>query len=164
MKNVLVRIYVYAEGYYSGAVYEENVDITLTDYIKLFGLEGVSPDKLEKLIIDTWEGQTVGVGELDGKHSDVEAEIGVDFWTIDEIRHGHYDNPQNTGEYLINCIAEKCGVTGYKEQQNFKNNITKNTMKLVDELTEFVSVSYMVPKNKVEEINKYIEEVCKTEV
>ena len=81
----IVKLNVYAEAYYSGATYEEDVVISKSLYEKI------------KTELDEYDSENnenargVYVGELDGKHSEVEGDLSVEVYSEEEIADCSWD-------------------------------------------------------------------------
>ena len=81
----IVKLNVYAEAYYSGATYEEDVVISKNLYEKI------------KTELDEYDSENnenargVYVGELDGKHSEVEGDLSVKVYSEDEVADCSWD-------------------------------------------------------------------------
>ena len=86
----LIKIGVYAEGYYSGQTYSEEYFIKEESYNRL---------KKEIDNIDIY------IGELDGKHSEIEADIEIESYTEEELLRKNIETTQD-GDYLL-CNLEK---------------------------------------------------------
>lgn len=97
----IVNLCCYAEGYYSGAKYEENVVISEDFYEKI------------KNLIETEE--CVSLGELDGKHSNVEGNIDVQFFNEKEIDNAGFDKDNSDGSCLYEYLKETIGDSLSKE-------------------------------------------------
>ena len=81
----IVKLSVYAEAYYSGAVYEEDVVISKSLYDKI------------KTELDEYNSQSnenargIYVGELDGKHSEVEGDLYIEVYSENKVVNGDWN-------------------------------------------------------------------------
>lgn len=180
----LIYLNLNAEAYYSGAEYSETVFITPQDYLKYFtknvGVEieltdenkvyadnsveftDESVKKAYTLAKQTWHGKSVSVGELDGKHSEVDGDVYVDFFDEESIKN-QYNKPANDGNYLFMELLYTNGFDDFKEQEKIIKEIEDNVAKLVEEIGIFVDVRYRIPKDKVEELNSYVKHMLERE-
>lgn len=156
---VLIEINTYGEGHYSGSVYNEVMFITTEDFLKYFGngAEKLTPGVIQAVA----ESGEVYLGELDGKYSEVYGDIECVTWTIEEIKN-HYEEPLNDGtklrDYLIYNYA---GQYTYEEQKNILKEIEDNVAKVLESINPLVEVTVKVPKEKIEELEKFAESLCK---
>lgn len=112
----LVKIGAYAEGYYSGQSYEEDIFITKESYEKF------------KEDIDSIE---IYIYELDGKHSEVEADLEIEELTEEDLLTLDLDK-MNDGEDLY-----------YKLKRIFENNnlsLNEEMGKIDDYLSKLDSI------------------------
>ena len=175
MSKGLIYFNLHAEAYYSGAEYDETFFVTPDDYMKYFGknrgviIEGevqendnikftdASVEEAYKLAKSTWHNKEVSVGELDGKHSDVYGDVYVDFFDDENIRD-QYAKHCNDGNNLMLEMLYTNGINDYDEQQACIKEINENVEKLVKEVGYCVEARYRVPYDKVEELNKLVED------
>lgn len=160
-KNKLIELNLYAVGAYSGAEYSEVVFITPQDYIKYFGSgQDTDAETFEEYVKQMWEGKKISVGELDGKHSEVFGDVEVDFWDADRIAE-YWEQPFNDEDMLANNIAYQ--VLGnnaqYMEVINFKDEIEQHVKEVVESIGTKVTVSCRVPKDKVKELEAFVEKL-----
>lgn len=136
----LVNVSLYAEGYYSGETYEENIWIKKSSYEKL------KDDFPEK----------IGCGELDGKYSNVSGDVEVeDEWETDDD-YARAVMPQNDGnilKYKLADLYEENGLDWVTEQKEIKEYF--------DGLDKWVVVSVKIPSSKKDELLKYVDKICK---
>lgn len=173
----LIYLNLSAEAYYSGATYDETIFITPQDYLKYFckyvGTEvevteenkvyaddaveftDETVKKAYQLAKQTWHKKEICVGELDGKHSEVDGEVYVDFFDEESIR-SQYNKPSNDGEFLIEDMLYSNDISDYTERKRVIAEIESNVAKLVEEIGVYVDVKYRVPKEKVEELNRFV--------
>lgn len=141
---VAIYFELQACGYYSGAEYQEDIVILVEDYEK-----AVEAGEIDGSIDNNYE---TSVGELDGKHSDVTGTVYVSFFTEEDLKRD---------------LGESCKDSDFLAYDLFKNNLTKcneleeNFNKYYESINHFVEVKVEVPKDKVNELKKYAEELCK---
>lgn len=131
----LVKISAYACGYYSENEYEETVYITEESYMKL------------KEEIDDMD---MSIAELDGKHSEVEAEIEIEVLTKEEQLLEVFNN-KDDGDSLywdIRYIFRENNIDFDKEQEMVNNYI--------DSLDSLVKVTYTIKKSNLDKLNNFI--------
>lgn len=175
--KALIYLNLHAEGYYSGAEYDETIFITPQDYLKYFsknaGVESEQTEKSEvyadteveftdenvkkayRLAKQTWHEKSISVGELDGKHSEVSGDVYVDLFTEDDIKK-QYNKPDNDHTYLLEDLLYSNGHNYYDERQKIIKEIEANVAKLVESIGEYTEVKYRIPKDKVDELNKFV--------
>lgn len=161
-KYLLIELNLYAEGAYSGATYEEVRFITVQDYIKYFGSgQDTDAEDFEEYIYNTWNGREIYVGELDGKHSEVSGTVKVDFWDANRIAEYYSEDYSEDGENLLDEItADAIGSkASFKEECDFAEEISKHVKEVIDSIGTKVEVTVRVPKDKVEELNAFVEKL-----
>jgi len=130
----ITNIRIDAEGYYSGNYYEESVAIRTEIYNKL------------KTEIDNAK---CYIGELDGKHSEVKADLEVFNFTKDEDLEMYLDVKKD-GETLY-----------YKLCEIFKNNnldIDEEigiVNKYIDSLDAYTEITVKVRKSNVDKVKEF---------
>lgn len=176
----LIYLNLHAEGYYSGAKYDETIFITPQDYLKYFSKNtGIETEQLEvdktyadefveftdeevkkvyQLAKSAWHEKVICVGELDGKHSEVDGEVYVDFFDEESIKN-HYNETSNDGNCLMQDLLYTNDISNYTEQRKIIKEIKDNVDKAVEEIGVYIEVKYRVPREKVEELNKIVEEL-----
>lgn len=136
----LVNVCLFAEGYYSGQTYEENIWIKKSSYEKL---QDVFPEE-------------IGCGELDGKHSDVSGDVEVeDEWETDED-YAKAAFPESDGDFLeweLKDLYEKNNLDWETEQKEIKEFFSA--------LDVWVEVTLKVPSSKKTRLLKYVQKLCK---
>lgn len=158
--NLLIELNLYAEAYYSGAEYNEVVFITPQDYIKYFGSgQDTDAETFEECVKNQWEGREVCVGELDGKHSQVYGSISVDFWNAERIAE-YWEQPDNDGDKLLYALADEASSPDDSYSQVIEN-IQKHVNELIKSIGTKVTVECRVPKDKVEELRAFVEQLNK---
>lgn len=156
--NLLIKLNLYAEAYYSGAEYNEVVFITPQDYIKYFSSgQDTDAETFEEYVKNQWDDREIYVGELDGKHSDVSGNVEVDFWDAERIAE-FYDNVENDGEYLMNSLVEEAKDLG-ESRFEIMENIKKHVNEVVESIGTKVTIECRVPKDKVEELRAFVEQL-----
>ncbi len=130
----LVNVNLYAEGYYSKAIYEDNIWIKKSSYEKL---KDNFPEK-------------VYCGELDGKYSDVCGEVEIqDKWETDEdfIEGGR---SKCDGDFLSDALRNLYYGNGldYEAEQD-------EIEKYFDRLNVLESVTVRIPHSKINDLLAY---------
>lgn len=132
----LVNINLFAEGYYSGSTYEDNI------WIKKF-----SYDKLMEVFP-----KEISCGELDGKYSEVMGEVKVKDYSYTDEYYAKNANTINDGDYLewsLRDLYESNGLNWVEEQ--------KEITKYLSHLDLYEEVTVSVPHSKVEELMKFVD-------
>ena len=132
----LVNINLFAEGYYSGSTYEDNIWIKKSSYDKLME---VFP-------------QEISCGELDGKYSEVMGEVKVKDYSYTDEYYAKNANTINDGDYLewsLRDLYESNGLNWVEEQ--------KEITKYLSHLDLYEEVTVSVPHSKVEELMKFVD-------
>lgn len=130
----LVKISVYAEGYYSGQTYAEEYFIKEESYNRL---------KEEIDNIDIY------IGDLDGKHSEVPADLQIEVFSEEMLLKSNIEEMiQNSDDLAcelipiynkigLDFIQELSGIDKYLSELNtyitFKATIKKSQRKLVED-------------------------------
>lgn len=98
----VVKIDLYAEAYYSGAEYKEDLVISKDLYEKI-------KDDLDKYDYDKHDddAESIYVGELDGKHSEVFGYVGFVGYSEKEIKERDWDLNKD-GDYLYYEVEDIC--------------------------------------------------------
>lgn len=131
----LVNVCLYAEAYYSGAEYEENIWIKKSSY--------------EKLMDDFPE--EISCGELDGKYSEVIGDVSIqDNWKTDE-EYAKAGTAKCDGDYLkdkLKYLYKSNNLNWEEEQQEIEeyfNNL---------DVWEDITVS--IPASKVGKLLSFV--------
>ena len=132
----VVNLCFYAEGYYSGQEYEENVTISEEMYEKI------------KEEIDNMR---VYIPELDGKHSEVLGEIDIQPCEENEIADW-YSETKNDGESFWERLQEICQSKGLDIVKDVEE--VENFIKSLDFCVE---VTLNIRKSKVDELKAFAE-------
>ena len=153
---VALEINLYASGYYSGAEYNESIMILKDDFIKLFSAYGVTPDTLKSL--------SVYCGELDGKHSEVYGDVGVEFWTKSDLDNMDDCTFNNSGDHLLNALVYDSNNELYGE---IKSNITCDKVKDAEkrfleyhkETKKYKKLYMSIPKDKYDLVVRVVKAI-----
>lgn len=141
----IVKLNVYAETYYSGATYEEDVVISKNFYEKI------------KTELDEYDSESnenargIYVGELDGKHSEVEGDLSVEVYSEDEVADCSWDLNED-GDMLYYKVKDICDEKELDLDKDIEN--VKEYLKNVD---SYVEISITVKKSNVDKIKEYAE-------
>ena len=132
----LVNVNLFAEAYYSGMTYEDNIWIKKTSYEKLMS---VFPEE-------------ISCGELDGKHSEVMGEVEVQDYSYTDEYYAKNADITNDGDYLelsLRDLYESNGLDWVEEQ--------KEIIEYLSHLDLYEEVTVSVPHSKVEELMKFVD-------
>ncbi|RKI83887.1 hypothetical protein D7V90_08330 [bacterium 1xD42-87] len=141
----IVKLNVYAEAYYSGATYEEDIVISKSLYEKI------------KTNLDEYDSENnenargIYVGELDGKHSEVEGELSVEIYSEDEVADCSWDLNED-GDMLYYKIKDICDEKDLDLDKDIEN--VKEYLKNVD---SYVEICIRTKKSNVDKIKEYAE-------
>lgn len=133
----LVNINVYAEACYSNAKYEENISIRKDTY-----------DKLENDL----KTLDVYISELDGKHSEVKADIDFQTFLEDEIEYAYSEDLKDSGDvayWAINEIFNKNNMNLEEEVQVVENYLNNLDLK--------ISKTVQIRRSQLEEFERCME-------
>ena len=136
----LVKISAGACGYYSDATYEDNIFIRKETYEKV--KEDIKNIKMY-------------IYELDGKHSEVQAEIEVNEYTEEELTNEEINDSCDGEElyYALENIFKKNELDLDKEI-----NIAEDYLKTLDRLT---TVEFTIKESQFQEVKDFIESLSK---
>ena len=134
----VVNLCFYAEGYYSGQEYEENVTISEEMY-----------ENIKHEIAD----MKVYVSELDGKHSEVLGEIDVQPCEESEIENC-YSETNIDGDSFWYRLQEVCQAKGLDIVKD-----VEEVEKYIKGLDFNVEVTLTVRKSKVDELKVFAEKL-----
>ena len=132
----LVNVNLFAEAYYSGSIYEDNIWIKKSSYEKLMS---VFPEE-------------ISCGELDGKHSEVMGEVKVQDYSYTDEYYAKNADITNDGDYLelsLRDLYESNGLDWVEEQ--------KEIIEYLSHLDLYEEVTVSVPHSKVEELMKFVD-------
>ena len=141
----IVKLNVYAEAYYSGATYEEDVVISKNLYEKI------------KTELDEYDSENnenargVYVGELDGKHSEVEGGLSVEVYSEDEVADCSW-NLNEDGDSLYYKVKDICDEKDLDLDKDIEN--VKEYLKNID---SYVEIYITTRKSNVDKIKEYAE-------
>lgn len=141
----IVKLNVYAEAYYSGATYEENVVISKNLYEKI------------KTELDEYDSENnenargIYVGELDGKHSEVEGDLSVGIYSENEVADFSWDLNKD-GNNLYYKVKDICDEKVLDLDDDIKT--VKEYLKNVD---SYVEIYIRTKKSNVDKIKEYAE-------
>lgn len=130
----LVNVNLYAEGYYSGATYEDNIWIKESSYEKL---RDIFPTE-------------ISCGELDGKHSEVMGEVEIqNNWHTDEdfAKAGRSEGDGDRLELELINLYNEHGLDWDAEQDEIE--------KYFDGLDIWRDVTITLPESKILALRKY---------
>lgn len=140
----VVKLNVYAEAYYSGAVYEEDIVISKSLYEKI-------KDELWQYSDENEDENAKGVyiGELDGKHSEVEGYISIMQYSEDEAADCNWELNED-GDRLYDTVNDIC----YGKKLDLDEDI-KAVKEYLSSIDSYVEVSVEVRKSNVEKVKEY---------
>ena len=130
----LVNVNLYAEGYYSGATYEDNIWIKESSYEKL---RDIFPTE-------------ISCGELDGKHSEVMGEVEIqNNWHTDEdfAKAGRSEGDGDRLELELVDLYNEHGLDWDAEQDEIDEYF--------DGLDIWKDVTITLPESKIPMLRKY---------
>lgn len=130
----LVNVNLYAEGYYSGATYEDNIWIKESSYEKL---RDIFPTE-------------ISCGELDGKHSEVMGEVEIqNNWHTDEdfAKAGRSEGDGDRLELELINLYNEHGLDWDAEQDEIDEYF--------DGLDIWKDVTITLPESKIPALRKY---------
>lgn len=132
----LVNINLFAEGYYSGRTYEDNIWIKKSSYEKLMD---VFPEE-------------ISCGELDGKYSEVMGKVDVQDYSYTDEYYAKNADVAHDGNYLELSLWDlyDSNELDWVGEQNEINEYLRHL-----DLYEEVTVS--VPHSKIEELMKFVD-------
>ena len=130
----LVNVNLYAEGYYSGATYEDNIWIKESSYERL---RDIFPTE-------------ISCGELDGKHSEVMGEVEIqNNWHTDEdfAKAGRSEGDGDRLELELVDLYNEHGLDWDAEQDEIDEYF--------DGLDIWKDVTITLPESKIPALRKY---------
>ena len=132
----LVNVCLFAEGYYSGSTYEDNIWIKKSSYEKL---KDIFPTE-------------IGCGELDGKFSEVMGDVEIqDDWHTDE-EYSKAGDAKHDGDYLEWELEEL-----YKENDLDWEAEQKEIKEYFNNLDVWEEVTVSIPSSKKSELIRFVE-------
>ncbi len=132
----VVNLCFYAEGYYSGQTYEENVIIS---------------EELYEKIKDRVSEMEVYIDELDGKHSEVLGEIDIQPCNEKDIPEW-YTNASNDGEKFRERLYYICEDLGLD-----LNSDEENVDEYIETLDYNIDVTVSIKKSDKDKLLKFVE-------
>lgn len=134
----VVNICAYAEGYYSGSTYEENISISKEVYDSL-------KDEISEM--------KVYISELDGKHSETILEVEIQNFTEDDIGKMTWES-NNDGDTMY------CQLNAIFKSHNLNlDDEVKKVQDFVDSLDVYTEITVTVRKSDVSKVRKYCAEL-----
>lgn len=133
----IVNLCFYAEGYYSGSTYEENITVSKEFYEKI-------KDKVEEM--------KVCVYELDGKHSTTYGNIEVQSCNEEDIIDW-WEETKNDGSFFYSELSWIC-------QCYFNLDLDKEIKEVkeyIDSLDTYVEVEVRVKKSQKDKLMDFVE-------
>lgn len=138
----LINLSLYAEGYYSGSTYEENI------WIKANSYEKIKDDLPEEIFC----------GELDGKHSQVYGDIEIQDWfesDEDLIKAG---NATCDGDNLRNELIDI-----YENHNLDFESEEKEIGEFLNSLDRYIEITVNIPQSKKDELFEFVESLKQME-
>lgn len=132
----IVNLNFYAEGYYSGSTYEENITISKEFYEKI-------KDKLEEM--------EVCVYELDGKHSTTYGNIEVQSCNEENIIDW-WEETENDGSFFYNELSWICKC--YFNLDLDKE--IKEVEEYIDSLGTYEKIEIRVKKSQMDKLVEFM--------
>ena len=159
MKVKAISIDAYAEASYSGAEYFERLMMTVDDFLKYFCTdEEINTDeKLIEKVHEKFDNINITISELDGKFSEVEADITVDTWTEDDLIECYEVNEGYKNE-IINALAGMLEYD-YSERNALDEELGNNMRTLLGTLDIKETVTLKVPRSKVAELRAFADKL-----
>lgn len=136
--------------------------LTADDFMRYF-CKGETIDTDAKLIEEMHkklDDLSIIVYELDGKFSEVSAEITVDAWTEEDLieYYGASDDDYEDEGEVIEALVEKLGLKS-SEQTEFEKTIKSNMEALVNTRDFKESVTVSIPRSKVAELRAFADKL-----
>ena len=132
----IVNLCFYAEGYYSGSTYEENITVSKEFYEKI-------KDKVEEM--------EVCVYELDGKHSTTYGNIEVQSCNEEDIIDW-WEETKNDGSFFYSELSWIC-------QCYFNLDLDKEIKEVeeyIDSLDTYVEIEVRVKKSQMDKLVEFM--------
>lgn len=133
----VVNLCFYAEGYYSGSTYEENITVSKEFYDKI-------KDKVEEM--------EVCVYELDGKHSTTYGNIEIQSYNEEDIIDW-WEETENDGSVFYSELSWTCSC--YFNLDLDKE--IKEVKEYIDSLDTYVEVEVRVKKSQKDKLMDFVE-------
>jgi len=138
---VAIKLVLYASAYYSEAEYTEEIVLLTADYAKY--IEG-------KVEIDPFGKTVISIPELDGKFSETEGEIDVEFITEDDLKNDDlclYDLSED-GEYLRNYL--------FSSDSELRDQLKANFNEYYDKIDYFKTIKVSVRKSQIQQVRDFV--------
>ena len=132
----IVNLNFYAEGYYSGSIYEENITVSKEFYEKI-------RDKVEEM--------EVCVYELDGKHSTTYGNIEVQSCNEEDIIDW-WEETENDGNVFYSKLSWTCSC--YFNLDLDKE--IKEVKEYIDSLDTYVEIEVRVKKSQMDKLVEFM--------
>ena len=136
----IVKINGYACGYYSESEWEEEIYLLEEDY-----------EKIKEAVLST----TVCIGELDGKHSQTDADIEIEVVKEYDLDRYSWDM-QYKGSTLVETIS--CEMTQHNLDFDI-DEFRESADKVLAKVDKVVDVNLKVNKSKLESLYKCLDEL-----
>lgn len=140
----IVKLNVYADAYYNGPTYDEDVVISKSLYEKI----KADLDKYDSKNNKTAKG--IYIGELDSKNSEVEGYLSVEIYLEDEVADCDW-NLNEDGGMLYFKVKDICDKKNLDLDEDIKS--VQDYLKNVD---LYVEISIIVKKSNVEKVKEYV--------
>ena len=131
----IVNLNFYAEGYYSGSTYEENITVSKEFYEKI-------KDKVKEM--------EVCVYELDGKHSTTYGEIDIQPCNEEDIIDW-WEETENDGMMFYCELSEVCDILGLDLDKEMKV-----VREYIDSLDTYETIEILVKKSRTDKLVEFM--------
>lgn len=134
----LVKISIYAEGYYSGQTYTEEYFIKEESY-------NILKEKIDNT--------NIFIGDLDGKHSEVEATLNINEYSEEDILNNNIETERDGDSLLwkLEEIYKSIGLDIYKEIDEVNNYLSS--------LDTYITFEVKVKKSQKELVEYFIQDL-----
>ena len=129
----LMKISAYGQGYYSSAEAYGEIFIPYETYLK-------NKDALKNKL-------SVYVGELDGKHSEVECDIEFEEWSISDILKTRYESYKDGEDIDEDVYHRVCSVLKLSNEQGLELNNFNSKLWELDKFYEYEDVEVILKDN-----------------
>lgn len=131
----IVIINVYAEGYYSNSEYKEYVVVSEDFYNK-------NKDKIDKIINKGYY-----IADLDGKYSEIEADIYVSYIADEDIEEEFWGYERNGEDFYCTMYD--------KFNKEFENDV-KKVKEYIDSLDTYEKIEIRVKKSQMDKLVEFM--------
>lgn len=131
----VVNLCFYAEGYYSGSTYEENITVSKEFYEKI-------KDKVEEM--------EVCVYELDGKHSTTYGNIEIQSYNEEDIIDW-WEETENDGSVFYDELSWICGYLNLDLDKEIKE-----VEEYIDSLDTYEKIEIRVKKSQMDKLVEFM--------